>query len=278
MNKTTNKATDRKVAARVSDRGTARGSTKRLPKTAKDPKVAPRVSASATPAERPESDRNVMKIEGVPEKRERLLADLTTEGLFTNAALMKTFSANIAGEIGITEAVQSLRASLADVNRGDLRAVETMLLGQAAALNAMFAELARRAGANMGQYLDPAEKYMRLALKAQGQCRATLETLAAIKNPPLVFARQANINNGGQQQVNNGAAPAQAANSARAHAGAHTHAKNPSIEPSKLLEAGDVERLDTGAPGAAGAAHQYVETVGALNGAQDDSGQGNRRA
>jgi hypothetical protein len=48
---------------------------------------------------------------------------------------------------------------------------------------------------------------MRLALRAQGQCRATLETLAAIKNPPVVFARQANINNGGQQQVNNAPAP-----------------------------------------------------------------------
>ena len=43
---------------------------------------------------------------------------------------------------------------------------------------------------------------MRLALKAQGQCRATLETLATIKNPPVVFARQANIAQG-PQQVNN---------------------------------------------------------------------------
>ena len=42
---------------------------------------------------------------------------------------------------------------------------------------------------------------MRLSLKAQGQCRATLETLAVIKNPP-VFAHQANIAHG-PQQVNN---------------------------------------------------------------------------
>lgn len=176
--------------------------TNAKPKTAMSPPAAP-----------PTSNRNVMQVAGDPAKKERLLADLTSEGLYTNAVLMKTFSVNIAGEIGITEAVHSLRASLADVNRGDLRAVETMLLGQAAALNAMFAELARRAGANMGQYMDPTEKYMRLALKAQGQCRATLETLAAIKNPPLVFARQANINNGGQQQVNNGVASEQSGTS-----------------------------------------------------------------
>jgi hypothetical protein len=37
---------------------------------------------------------------------------------------------------------------------------------------------------------------MHLALKAQGQCRATLETLATIKSPPMVIARQANIAHG----------------------------------------------------------------------------------
>lgn len=46
------------------------------------------------------------------------------------------------------------------------------------------------------------ETLLRLALKAQTQCRATLETLAAIKNPPVIFAKQANIANG-QQQINN---------------------------------------------------------------------------
>jgi hypothetical protein len=43
---------------------------------------------------------------------------------------------------------------------------------------------------------------MRLALKAQGQCRATVETIATIKNPPVVFAKQVNITSG-PQQVNN---------------------------------------------------------------------------
>jgi hypothetical protein len=43
---------------------------------------------------------------------------------------------------------------------------------------------------------------MRLALKAQGQCRATLETLAVLKNPPTVFAKQANIAAGAQQVTN----------------------------------------------------------------------------
>jgi hypothetical protein len=161
------------------------------------------------------AERNIMKMPGKLEDRERLLADLTVEGLFTSAVTLKTYSRDAAGDIGITEAVLSLRRTVAAVNGGDLRSAETMLVGQAGALNAIFAELARRAALNMGEYPDAFERYMRLALKAQGQARATLETLAAIKNPP-VFARQANINNGGQQQVNNGPAPENCAIRARA--------------------------------------------------------------
>ena len=52
-------------------------------------------------------------------------------------------------------------------------------------------------------YVPVAETYLRLALKAQSQCRASIESLAQIKNPPVVYARQANFANGAQQ-VNNG--------------------------------------------------------------------------
>ena len=44
----------------------------------------------------------------------------------------------------------------------------------------------------------------------------TLEAVATIKNPPAVYARPANINNSGQQQVNNGRVPASAPDHARA--------------------------------------------------------------
>jgi hypothetical protein len=51
---------------------------------------------------------------------------------------------------------------------------------------------------------------MRLALRAQNQCRATLETLSAIKNPPVIYAKQVNQSSG-PQQINNGVtAPSQA--------------------------------------------------------------------
>ena len=75
---------------------------------------------------------------------------------------------------------------------------------QAHTLDLIFNNLTRRAVANMQEgYVPVAETYLRLALKAQSQCRASIESLAQIKNPPVVYARQANFANGAQQ-VNNG--------------------------------------------------------------------------
>ena len=78
-----------------------------------------------------------------------------------------------------------------------------MLVAQAHTLDAVFHETLRRSSNHMtAGYLETAERYIKLGLKAQAQCRATLETLAKIKTPPTLFAQQANIAHG-PQQVNN---------------------------------------------------------------------------
>lgn len=163
----------------------------------------------------------------------------------------------------VNELVAELSRQVEAVNAGDLARAEGMLIAQAHALDNIFSNLARRA--NNQEYLKQWEAYLRMAMRAQNQCRMTLETLAAIKNPPVVFARQANINNGGQQQVNNGLdGPPRTVRAGACAPAGRTHS-----EPNKLLEASNVERLDTRAPSAAGAAHQDMETVGALNRSKD---------
>ena len=119
------------------------------------------------------------------------------------------------GTLDVGSLAVTLRAQMQEVQGGDMKRAEAMLYGQAQALQAIFAHMARRSAKQ--EYMKNVEAFMRFALKAQSQSRATLETLAAIKNPPVVFARQANINNGGQQQVNNGTVP-QGADSAQARA------------------------------------------------------------
>ena len=106
------------------------------------------------------------------------------------------------GVVDISVLAMSLNEAVSDVVGGNMQPAETMLIGQAMALQTIFTELsARAARADTMTHLDT---YMRLALKAQAQCRASLEALAAIKSPPILFARQANFANG-PQQVNNGA-------------------------------------------------------------------------
>ncbi|MEK8047238.1 hypothetical protein [Ideonella margarita] len=102
--------------------------------------------------------------------------------------------------MSITEMVESLQAAGEVVNRGVLSNAERVLKAQALVLNTVFSETARRAALNIGTHIGAMETYMRLALMAQSQSRATFETPAAIKNPPIVFARQANINNGGSSK------------------------------------------------------------------------------
>ncbi|MDP3251630.1 MAG: hypothetical protein Q8M77_06930 [Hydrogenophaga sp.] len=207
---------------------------------------------------------NVLEIEGDPLDREKLYADVAVGGMVSNMMLLQAFGKRTNGEIGITQAVKALRTTMKEVHAGNLQSSETLLYSQAVALNAMFAELACRSALNMGTYPQAADSYMRLALKAQSQCRNTLETLANIKNPPVVFAKQANISNG-PQQVNNGAATS-FETSTRTHAPAPAHGKNEN-EPTKLLEGeqhGGTD-LDAGTAGTTARGHQTLEAVGAVN-------------
>ena len=130
------------------------------------------------------------------------IAAMALGSVAANAMTARTYAAGTFGTLDVTECAMTLKRRVDTTHGGDLKHAETTLTAQATTLDAIFNEMARRAALNMGEYLDATERYMRLALKAQGQCRATLETLAAIKNPPVIFAKQANIAHG-PQQINN---------------------------------------------------------------------------
>lgn len=159
------------------------------------------------------------------------------------------------GEVDLSELVTGLQEQTDKVRAGNMSSVESMLYGQAMTLQTIFTSLARRSALNAGEYMDAADKYMRLALKAQAQCRATLETLAEIKNP-MPYIKQTNIANG-PQQVNNG--------QSEQYAHAYAPAGNSQPLQNKLLESEHGKpgkRMDTRAQGAAGRANPHMETVG----------------
>ena len=195
-------------------------------------------------------------------------ADLIVEGVALNALAVKTWVAPLIKgsnetDIDVTSLVLALDDTVGRVHGGSLVDAEALLVSQAVVLNAIFVHLAQLG--KQATLLDHYEKHMRLAFKAQGQCRATLETLAVLKNPP-VFARQANISNG-PQQVNNGpivnAAP--------------TRAAIQESEPNILLEGTvDGERVDGRTQGTTGKSNSAMAPLGTLDGATDTSGQGAR--
>lgn len=187
-------------------------------------------------------------------------ARLITEGVASNAFVSMMFCqhSGVSGGDELSELVKSTRQTVEANAKGGTEQAEALLTSQAIALNSVFLEMSRRAAINMGSHLGAMETYMRLALKAQSQCRTTLESLAEIKNPRAVaFVKQANIA-GGHQQVNNhapespGQAPEKAGRAGRKR------------QPNELLEdVQDAQWLDPRAAPATGAGDPGLATVGA---------------
>jgi hypothetical protein len=195
---------------------------------------------------------NTVQVSGEPAARPRLIAQLAVTPSLQGASTIKRWS-HAVGDLDINSLIDELRQQAATASGADLKRQEATLAIQAHTLDTLFNELARRA--NAAEYLPQFETYLKLGLKAQSQCRATIETLAEMKNPkPVAFVQQANIATG-PQQVNN----------IRRTLTEASRAGNPEIEQSKLLEAQDGERLDSGATSEAIDCDPAVAAVGAVH-------------
>ncbi len=190
--------------------------------------------------------------------RKKSLPVVALQPISNAAAIAEAFTVNTFGQLDAPEAIAELAFQVESVRLGDLQQIEAMLVSQAHSLDVLFASLARRSAVNMSHDLTIAEACMKLALRAQNQCRATLETLAGIKNPPLVFAKQANISHGHQQVNNSASRPARGKKTAKM--------------PNELMESDDGEWMDGGASGATGTLYPTMEAVGTGHGATHSRG------
>lgn len=101
----------------------------------------------------------------------------------------------------IMDNTEALADMLKAAAKGDKQLSSQILAAQAISLDTLFTELAMRSRQNMGQYFDAAERYMRLALKAQANCRTTLEALAKLHQPREQTVKHVHVNDGGQAVV-----------------------------------------------------------------------------
>jgi hypothetical protein len=181
--------------------------------------------------------------QGKDQTKEQALAELKSKSDFLSTAVKESFDISLGDDFNFQSTMQVLEKTIAQIQSGDLSKIEEMYISQAVALEGMFTSLARKAKAQdkLLQY----ETHMRFALKAQNQCRATLQALVQLKQPSnTTFVKQANISQG-HQQVNNLAE------------------KN--ITPQNELLKGSYAQLDTGTTPTPKGIDTTLETVGKVH-------------
>ena len=152
------------------------------------------------------------------------------------------------GDLDLTGLIDALSDQIKAVNDNDLSRCEAALTAQVHTLDAMFNAMAIRASNNLGHYPETVERYLKLALKAQSQCRTTIEALAMLKRPP-VSLKQTNIAHG-HQQINNASRTGETTST-------------------KTLEDNRGERLELGETQASIGHDPALEAVGAVNGTEN---------
>ena len=129
-----------------------------------------------------------------------MIGPFMRHGILGQAVSLKSFGP-IPGEPNFDDFGNAIRAKANAAASGELTLATEMLVAQAVSLDALFVELARRSVTNFGEYPLAAERYARLAFKAQSHSRASLEALAKMHQPREQTVRHVHVNQGGQAVV-----------------------------------------------------------------------------
>jgi len=213
------------------------------------------VKANESPVSSAPKNRSAVALLAVPDELPAItVARCLTDPATAAAGTINALYRGVSGDGDINGYIAELQHQAQAASAGDLSRSEAMLMSQATTLNALSHSLIGwalnhlREGGNAAYF----EMHMRLAFKAQSQSRATIETLAEIKNPRQVaFFKQANIAGGHQQIVNSGPSPI---------------ARESEIPPSK--QSGHEHELlpNAGASAPASRVDPTLEAVGAIDG------------
>lgn len=156
-------------------------------------------SKAKAAATSPEKTLNLPLKEGKSEARQ--LAEVGLDPAAHSLTTVQLFNKASFGEPGITDLYCALADKVKAVGKGDLSEARALLASQAISLNSIFTEMARRAGLNMGDYLQATQTYLRLALKAQAQSRSTIEALDRLTNGHVQTVKHVHVAEGGQAVI-----------------------------------------------------------------------------
>ena len=144
--------------------------------------------------------------DGPTEEDRARVAGLAIGAGLRHAAIAQSFAASSLGggiwnDVSASEALSVFHDKVGKVKSGEMAPAIAILMAQAISLDAVFTEMVRRAGANMGEHPQAFERYMRMAMKAQANSRTTLETMAKIARGGEQIVRHVHVNAGGQAVV-----------------------------------------------------------------------------
>lgn len=152
--------------------------------------------ADATPK------KQTLKVPAIEGKSDgRRLAEVSINPAAHSLVTVQQFTNKTFGEHDVTDLFCAVSDKVKSISKGDLTEARAMLAAQAISLNAIFTEMARRAGINMGDYLQATQTYLRLALKAQAQSRSTIEALDRLTNGHVQTVKHVHVAEGGQAVI-----------------------------------------------------------------------------
>lgn len=132
------------------------------------------------------------------------MARMTLAPGVRHAQIARFMSERVFGETfttSINDSTAILKEIMEAAESGDKAMSSQLLAAQAIALDSLFTELVRRSAANMGEYPDAADRYMRLALRAQSNTRTTIEALTKLHQPREQIVKHVHVNDGGKAVV-----------------------------------------------------------------------------
>lgn len=137
-----------------------------------------------------------------PANRGKMIAQVSIAPAMRHAMASQAYAAPVMGdEASWVDTTDALAERMKSARSGNKKVASDMLTAQAVTLDTVFTEMLRRAGDNMGEYPEAAERYMRMALKAQANSRATLEALMRLHQPREQTVKHVHVNAGGQAVV-----------------------------------------------------------------------------
>lgn len=104
-------------------------------------------------------------------------------------------------ECALADTTEIMARTCGDVHKGNLALQKSILACQATTLDTIFTHMAEMALNNLGEHPEAAGRYLRLALKAQSNCKATIEAIDRMAREGIQTVKHVYVDNRGGQTV-----------------------------------------------------------------------------